>query len=92
MELNRELERIYSNVLPSVNIFTPVVLDYIKVNNHICELSKSHRDVRHDEMLYGVSTITNKNGEYKYNNDLSRCFKTIKEALNFIEDIKNGIN
>lgn len=93
MESNRELENIYCEVMPRVNPFTPVILEYIKVDNNICEISTSHKDIRSTERLYGVSTITKQeNGEYEYNSKLSMAFDTIENAYEFIKTIKNGIN
>lgn len=90
--MNTNLEHIFKNVIKRVNPFTPVITNYIKINNHICELSQSHWDIRPNEKLYGCTVITETNNGYEYNSKLSKAFSSHDERSKYIKTLENGNN
>lgn len=73
----------FYNIIPFVNIITPITICFYKNKNHIIELSRNTY-----KTLFGVTIITkNIYNDYEYNRDLTKTFDTIEEAKNYIDDI-----
>lgn len=89
----QELSNIFRRVIKYPNTFTPYIIEYIEFNNHIAELS-TNRDsfVTIDGFgfngKYGVTIITNNNGEWEHDSDLSLLCNDYKEAIEYIESLK----
>lgn len=88
-----DYERIFLNIVPYKNMFTPYTVDYIGFENHICELSTArNNEVKVKDFgykgTYGVTVITKINGNWEHDRELSTLCNSYKEAIEYIESLK----
>jgi len=78
--LQSELKNKFSSILKGVNFITPEVIEYIEVDNYICEISKG-KFLNTD--LYGISTVNTDTNKHEF--ELSAGgFKTLELAKAYI--------
>lgn len=86
-------ERIFQNTVKGSNIFTPIVVAYYSVSDHIVELSSSSERNQHgkfDSMFkgsYGVTVITKCDDKWKHNTDLSKLCNSYDAAIAYIKSL-----
>lgn len=80
--------RIFRNVVKGVNFITPIILDYVKCNKHIVEISKSKENPDIDTM-YGVTVITKIENSYEKNFKLCKAFYNYKEVEQYLKELEN---
>lgn len=68
----------------SVNMFTPIVVDYVKINDHTAaEISKSRDGDRLFGGKYGVTVVSNGQNDY----DRSKLCGSYEEAVAYIDTL-----
>lgn len=88
--MDKNLENIFTDVIPHHNLLTSVIIDYVKVGRHICELSRNTGNSTWlFGNLYGVTVISKVKGEYVRNISLDASFDNIQDADNYINNL-NG--
>ena len=76
-----KLKQEFREVVKGGNFVTPIIIDFIKIKNGVCELSTG---IIFGKKVYGVTVVINKKHEY----DLSKLFTTKEEAIEYVETLK----
>lgn len=85
-----QLKLIFKNIYPTCNPLTTIIIEYVQVGRHICELSRSDNDYSGIiGNMYGVTVISKYKGKYMKNNELDKCFHNIQQAYKYIDEL-NG--
>lgn len=92
---NEEIKQIWHSVYGrSGNFITPVTVGYFEIGDHICEISRGSSNNFSDSLseaynkLHGVTVITKVHGNrYRRNDDLSQCFESYEEAVDYINNL-----
>lgn len=93
-------EIIFQRTVKGNNIFTPIVVAYFSVSDHIIELSCSEKGNwrgRYDKIVngitfkgkYGVTVITNEGDGWKRSIELDKLCDSHDEAIKYIKSLKN---
>lgn len=89
----QELNNIFRRVFKYPNAFSPYLVEFIEFDNHIAEISTSRDSIASINGFgfngkYGVTVITNDNGKWEYDSDLSLLCDSYKKAIEYIESLK----
>lgn len=90
-----EINQIWNSVCGrSGNFITPINIGYFEIGDHICEISKGSCDNFSNPFskacanLHGVTIITKVSGDhYERNSELSQCFDSYAEAVDYINNL-----
>ena len=94
-------EIIFQRTVKGSNIFTPIVVAYFSVSDHIIELSCSEKGNwrgRYDKIVngitfkgkYGVTVITNEGDGWKRSIELDKLCDSHDEAIKYIKSLYNA--
>ena len=82
-----EAAKIFTKVVKGVNFITPIVLNILKVKNHIIEISTNKRNDIIGK-VYGITVITkNENDNWFHDNKLCKCVDSYQKALDYIYNL-----
>lgn len=82
MKTKQSLKTQFKEAVKGTNFMTPDIIEYIKIDNGVVELSKGKGIF--SDTIYGVTVV-----RYgKKNSNLSNCFTKISDARDYIETLK----
>lgn len=86
-------EIIFQRTVKGSNIFTPIVVAYFSVSDHIIELSCSEKGNwrgRYDKIVNGITFITNEGDGWKRSIELDKLCDSHDEAIKYIKSLDNA--